>query len=118
MKVTKILVNNFSYKGHTYVLAKNEAGIHIAIDRKYINSDGELTQTLNGLQTFARVEPELNTLEALMQRVREHLDLEEYVATAAEKAHITVEQLKADSKKLGQVTLDFFMGIETVKEVN
>lgn len=75
----KILCKDFHYKGHDYVLLTEDDGYVRAIDYKYLNEKGELTQVLNGLQMF--VDTRNNSVGAIMERITRYWDFQEYLDT-------------------------------------
>ena len=72
----KVLTKVYAYKDKRYVIAKNNDGIIMAIDYKYINEDGVLTQELNGLQMF--VDVDRNTVPEIIERINRYTDWCEY----------------------------------------
>ena len=72
-KLTKV-----HYKGKSFVVVSNEQGILCAIDTKYLDGQGRLTTCLNGLQML--VDQKENTLPAMINRIKHHVEIEIFVA--------------------------------------
>jgi hypothetical protein len=93
------LVKCFHYKGHEYAIIQGlHDGIIRAIDYKYLDDNGLLIKPLNGLQMFC--DHRANTVPQILERIKDHIDWEEYVAE-----HNLSE---ADQEVFVKACVDFF----------
>lgn len=74
----KVIVRDYSYKGNEYTIIKGEHdGILRAINYKYIDSSGNLTKSLNGIEMFC--DHNANTVSAIIERINQKHDWDEYL---------------------------------------
>lgn len=74
----KVIVRDYSYKGNEYTIIKGEHdGILRAINYKHIDSNGNLTKSLNGIEMFC--DHNRNTVEAIIERIKGKHDFDEYI---------------------------------------
>ena len=91
----KVLVNGFNYKGRKFVIGERHSdGILVAIEDKFIDKDGKLTQTLYGFSLL--VDRNKNTIPDIINRIYEKVDFEEFMEqqnpqTEEEKLRLTGE---------------------------
>lgn len=74
----KVLVREFSCRGRVFTIIKGDDGYTKAIDHKYLDSEGRLTQTLNGLQMY--VDTKDQSLGSMLERIQFQLELDDYIA--------------------------------------
>lgn len=75
----KVLVRSYHYKGNEYAILKGEHdGTIRAINYKYVDSSGNLTKSLNGLEMFC--DHRANTVSAIIERINYKHDLDDYLA--------------------------------------
>lgn len=75
----KVLVKVYHYKGNEYAIIKGEHDCIIrAINYKYVDSSGNLTKQLNGLEMFC--DHRENTVGAIIERINNKHDFDEYLS--------------------------------------
>lgn len=75
----KVLVKVYQYKGNEYVIVKGiHDGIIRAINYKYVDSSGNATKALNGLEMFC--DRRANTVNTIIERINYKHDLDGYLA--------------------------------------
>lgn len=67
------IIKNFSYRGQRFAIVKHE-GFFCAVNRKYIDKDGMVTETLNGLQMCAA-----HTIGECIEHIKNNLDVDYYM---------------------------------------
>lgn len=74
----KVLVDGFNYKGRKFVIGERHSdGILVAIEDKFIDEQGRLTQTLYGFTLL--VDKNKNTIPDIINRIYEKVDYEEFI---------------------------------------
>lgn len=78
----KVHADRFTYKGRVFTIAeRDEDGILVAIENKYIDKNGRLTKSLNGFNLLA--DRRRNTIPEIIERIYETVDYEEFMEDAA-----------------------------------
>ena len=75
----RVIVKVYRYKDNEYAIIRGEHdGIIRAINYKYVDSSGNLTKSLNGLEMFCN--HRANTVSAIIERIDYKHDLDDYLA--------------------------------------
>lgn len=89
----KTLLKCFAYRGKEYTIVKDDDGYTKAIDFDYIDDSGHLTQRLNGIQMFVDLNDQ--SLNGILNRIKDHLDFNAYIEEAMINIEDDVEFCKA-----------------------
>lgn len=93
------LVREYAYKKHRYAIVQGLHDMLIrAIDYKYLDDEGKLTKSLNGLEMFC--DDRRNTVAQIIERINDHIDWREYVETFGLN--------EDDEKVFAKACVDFF----------
>ena len=94
MSTVKTLCRDFTTHGEHYVIAKRrEDGIIIAVNYKYLDENGCITETLNGLQMF--VDHTRNTVPQIIERITSYHEWREFLKVNHVNENDQNEMLKA-----------------------
>lgn len=98
-------ITRYTYKESTFSIVNNNGTI-CAIDRRYLDEAGRLTQKLNGEQMLVSMRH--NTVTDILERIRNRIDLDERIASAASERGISVEDMYKDTSLIAPILWDFY----------
>lgn len=104
--MNKVITKAYFYKGQTFAICTNKDGVYMAINHKYLDKNGALTQELNGIQMY--VDTHNNTLEGIIQRINRFIDFEEAAEKRAAELGITLKELTENIELYRDFAVEYF----------
>ena len=83
-------ITMYTRKERTFAIVRHD-GRYCAIEDKYIDADGKLTKTLNGLQMYASI-----SYDECVEHVKNTIDIDDMIANGYTRAQALVKVYNLD----------------------